>query len=205
LRGANIKRYFITEPDQYLIYSYTDIQITKYPAVYDYLKKHKSELQEVYEAKHGQKKWYELRKCKYYDNFPKRKLVWTRLSNQNAFSISDNGEFTVDSSSFAVGENIEYLSAILNSKVIYFYFKLGSVIWGKDGIKWFGSYFDNIPIPEISTDEKRPFITLVDRILAAKKRNPDVDTSALEREIDQLVYKLYGLTEEEIAIVEGKN
>jgi adenine-specific DNA-methyltransferase len=31
----------------------------------------------------------------------------------------------------------------------------------------------------------------------------NANTSALEREIDQLVYKLYGLTEEEIAIVEG--
>jgi hypothetical protein len=31
-----------------------------------------------------------------------------------------------------------------------------------------------------------------------------VDTSALEREIDRIVYDLYGLTEGEIAIVEGK-
>jgi hypothetical protein len=40
--------------------------------------------------------------------------------------------------------------------------------------------------------------------LAAKKRNPEADVSALEGEIDQLVYKLYGLTKEEIAVVEGK-
>jgi len=39
-------------------------------------------------------------------------------------------------------------------------------------------------------------------ILTIKKANPQADTTALEAEIDQLVYELYGLTEEEIAIVE---
>jgi len=39
-------------------------------------------------------------------------------------------------------------------------------------------------------------------ILTDKKSNPQADTTALETEIDQLVYGLYGLTDEEIAIVE---
>ncbi len=43
-----------------------------------------------------------------------------------------------------------------------------------------------------------------ERMLAAKRANPQADTSPLEREIDELVYQLYGLTEEEIEIVEGK-
>lgn len=203
LRGANIKRFFITKPNQYLVYTYSGIKIQNYPAVYSYLKKHRAELEEVYEAKHGQKKWFELRTCSYYDKFAMKKLVWTRLANQNAFSISLNGEFTVDSSSFAVGENLEYLSSILNSKVVFFYFKLGSVIWGKDGIKWFGKYFDNIPIPEISKEEQKPFVILVDKILSAKEKNPEADTSQLEKQLDEMVYKLYELTEEEIKIIEG--
>jgi Fe2+ transport system protein B len=51
---------------------------------------------------------------------------------------------------------------------------------------------------------QRPFITLVSQILSLKKSDPQADTSALEAEIDCLVYELYGLTEEEIKIVEGK-
>ena len=43
----------------------------------------------------------------------------------------------------------------------------------------------------------------VNQILSLKKENPEADTTALEKEIDQMVYKLYGLTEEEIAIVEN--
>jgi len=45
---------------------------------------------------------------------------------------------------------------------------------------------------------------LTDGILVAKCANPQADMSALGRGIDQLVYQLYGLTEEEIGIVEGK-
>ena len=45
---------------------------------------------------------------------------------------------------------------------------------------------------------------LVDQILAAKQRDPAADTRALETEIDRRVSALYGLTPEEIAIVEGK-
>jgi hypothetical protein len=45
---------------------------------------------------------------------------------------------------------------------------------------------------------------LVDRILAPKQRDAGADVSALEREIDELVYALYGLTPEEIELVEGR-
>lgn len=44
--------------------------------------------------------------------------------------------------------------------------------------------------------------SLVDQVLIAQKANPQADTSPLEREIDQLVYELYELTEEEIGIIE---
>ena len=78
-----------------------------------------------------------------------------------------------------------------------------------------GKYFYNLDYEEIihilnydfevrggcKLEEK--FYTLVDQILSAKKQNPDADTSHLEHQIDQLVYKLYDLTEEEIKIIEG--
>ncbi|MFZ3209695.1 MAG: hypothetical protein WA140_12845 [Geobacteraceae bacterium] len=48
------------------------------------------------------------------------------------------------------------------------------------------------------------YYSLADQILAGKKADPKADTSALENRIDRLVYQLYGLTEDEIAVVEGK-
>ena len=58
-------------------------------------------------------------------------------------------------------------------------------------------------IPTVATDNRRQIETLVDKILAAKRADSDADVSALEQHIDELVYKLYGLTAEEIKIVEG--
>jgi len=209
LKGANIKRYAIIPAKEYLIYTYTDIKITNYPGVYNYLKQNREELENVYEAKHGLKKWYELRKCTYYDKFFETKLLWTRLSNQNAFAISTNGEFTVDSSSFAVTKDAKYLAAVLNSKVVFFYFKLGSVIWGKDGIKWFGSYFDSIPIPEIKVERQKPIIILVDYILAINQTSKSLNeyvpnehiAKQFEELIDACVYELY--FEEEVKAKEA--
>ena len=62
-----------------------------------------------------------------------------------------------------------------------------------------------MPIPYVTKEQQQPIIALVDQILAAKKADPNADTSALELQIDLLVYKLYGLTDDEIAIVEGRN
>jgi len=50
----------------------------------------------------------------------------------------------------------------------------------------------------------QPFIALVHQILAAKQKDPHANTSDLEHQIDKMVYELYGLTPEEVEIVEGK-
>jgi hypothetical protein len=65
------------------------------------------------------------------------------------------------------------------------------------------NHVEELPIPNATASQQKPIIQAVKTILAAKQPNPAADTSAMEREIDQLVYALYGLTPEEIAIVEG--
>ncbi len=45
---------------------------------------------------------------------------------------------------------------------------------------------------------------MIDQILSAKKKDPNADTSALEKQIDEMVYELYSLTDEEIKVVEGE-
>ena len=70
-------------------------------------------------------------------------------------------------------------------------------------------HFDNtttsrIPIPRvINLDIQKFLYELVNKILTSKKSDPKADTTALETEIDQLVYQLYELTAEEIKIIEG--
>ena len=99
--------------------------------------------------------------------------------------------------------DLKYILAILNSKFANRF--LNSIRRHRLENYFYPDDFRKLPIADISVKNQKPFIEIVDRILAAKRANPQADTFALEREIDQLVYELYGLTEEEIAVVEGKN
>ncbi|MBC8344634.1 MAG: hypothetical protein H8E56_00075 [Candidatus Marinimicrobia bacterium] len=91
--------------------------------------------------------------------------------------------------------SLEYLLGLMNSRLLNFIFSVNSTNSNVNGYE-----VDNLPI-EISKNQNL-IGNLADQILTAKKVNPQADTSKLEREIDVLVYDLYGLTEEEIAIVE---
>ncbi|MEB3123417.1 MAG: TaqI-like C-terminal specificity domain-containing protein [Snowella sp.] len=94
--------------------------------------------------------------------------------------------------------NLKYLLSILNSHLINIWYKNFDT-----DIEIKLVSVKQIPIPKISKEKQANLILLVDQILTAKKSDPKADTTALEKEIDQLVYQLYGLTEEEIKIVEG--
>ena len=101
------------------------------------------------------------------------------------------------------GESIEYLVCFLNSSLFKFCFAHNfSEIQGNTRVLS-KVIFEQIPVKQISEKEQQPFIEKVDQILSLKKDNPDADTSALEREIDLMVYALYGLSEEEIGIIEN--
>jgi type II restriction/modification system DNA methylase subunit YeeA len=61
----------------------------------------------------------------------------------------------------------------------------------------------SLPIKDVSLDEQSPLITVVDKIHKKLKTDINANVSDLEKQIDELVYKLYDLTEEEIAIIEN--
>ena len=94
--------------------------------------------------------------------------------------------------------------AVLNSRLMTYWFihKFGKM---QRGI--FPQFKINelaiFPMPRSFAPHETSLVAAVDRILSAKQADPTSDTSALERDIDQQVYALYGLTPEEIAIVEG--
>lgn len=91
-----------------------------------------------------------------------------------------------------------YLLGLLNSKLLNWYFRCFSTNSNVNGYE-----VEDFPMPRANEKQKQTIISLVDKILNAKRNNPLTDTSALEREIDRLVYELYGLTEEEIKVVES--
>ena len=99
----------------------------------------------------------------------------------------------------------KYVLALLNSSLLQWYyatmFKGDTELFPKIRI----AQAKQLPIFKASMEQQQPIIELVDRILEKKRSNPNADTSASEREIDRLVYKLYNLTDEEIAVIEQGN
>ena len=108
---------------------------------------------------------------------------------------------------FSTNENFpnKYILAILNSKAINYYFKY----FNQTNHVPIGEV-RKFPIPSATPIQQQQIIALVDKILAAKKdcrikhENDSelADTSTLEMQIDELVYDLYGLTGDEIKIIE---
>jgi len=100
---------------------------------------------------------------------------------------------------------LKFLLSILNSAVAFFYLreKYPASSYNQ-GTTFTKEMINDLPLPRTTPVDRGRVVSFVDRILAAKKADPAADTAALEREIDEMVYKLYGLTEEDIAIIEGR-
>jgi adenine-specific DNA-methyltransferase len=135
------------------------------------------------------------------------KIVCPQFSPTNTFAF-DNREWFAASDVYFVkkmrgsGTELKYLLALLNSKLCYFWLYHKGQRKG-ELLQLFKGPLSEIPVAKASNKQVASVIGLVDRILAAKQRDAEADTSALEREIDELVYALYGLTAEEKALVQA--
>lgn len=126
------------------------------------------------------------------------------LTNTFAFSpmhwVASMDVYFITEKVKAVG--LKFVLALLNSRLYYFWLYHKGKRKG-EALELYQRPLSEVPLKRITANEQRPFVGLVDRILAAKQGDAAADTSALEREIDELVYGLYGLTPEEIKLVEG--
>ena len=102
---------------------------------------------------------------------------------------------------------LKYYLALLNSSLLNYIFKLSSTNSNVNGYE-----VDNLPIITKNYNNEKPFIDLVDKIFVftqdddfQKNVNKQTKVREYEKQIDQLVYKLYSLTPEEIDIVENSN
>ncbi len=102
-------------------------------------------------------------------------------------------------------EELKFLLALINSSLIFYYIKEKySASSYSLGVSFTTDMINGVPFPKSNSNLRKKVLSNVERILAAKRGNPQADTTEWEKQIDQLVYQLYGLTEEEIRIVEGR-
>ena len=202
LRGRDIKRYQVQYADMWLICTRPNIRIKDYPAVYSYLQLYQDSL-----LQKASNKWYEISSTFGDDSdniYSKEKLFWRRVSKTGTFAYVAEEIYAINAVNIIHGRYLKYLCAVLNSKCIAWYVEPTIPRSGTGTLQWEKAYVETLPIPILEPDKQQPFVKLVDDILNAKTRDPGADIREQEAEIDRLVYQLYGLTEEEIAVVEGR-
>jgi hypothetical protein len=185
-----------------------------YPAVYKHLKTFgntKGKGKGLYNRDDQGDYWWELRDCDYYDEFEKEKIVWQEIVREPSFAYDTKNNYCEATSFLMTGKNLKYLIALLNSKPVTFFFKqfyAGGGL-GEEGYRYKKAFLEQLPIPKIAESDQKPFIDLVDKILAITKdedylqnKEKQAKVKEYEYQIDQMVYKLYGLTDEEIKVIE---
>ena len=93
---------------------------------------------------------------------------------------------------------VKYLLAVMNSSLARNFLRANR----RSNIHLYPDDWKRLPVPDVDAAAQAPIVALVDRLLAAKQRDARADSIDLEQEIDRHVYALYGLTPEEIQIVE---
>ena len=140
--------------------------------------------------------------------FEKEKIVWKRVGSILRFAYSEQAMLCLDSTCIATGKRVPFLTAVLNSRLSHYQlFELAPKTGTGDLIVSVQALEPLLvpPITETNQHLATQIENLADQILTAKRTNPNADVSDLENEIDQIVYLLYDLTADEIAIVEGSS
>lgn len=168
--------------------------------------------------------WWELRACDYYKEFEMPKIVWPEIAMSNRFCL-DNHKLFLNKTCFFSPTNDMFLLGFFNSKLNWFYLKSLCSVLGdankRGRLLQQKIYIEQIPIrvidftsPADVTRHDR-MVSLVTSMLELNRKLADARTAdektalqriidATDQSIDKLVYELYGMTEEEIRIVEGE-
>jgi len=221
LRGRDVKRWRVDFAEQYLIKiessenrrhpwsGKTEKEAEKTfakacPAIHAHLSKFQERL---IERDDQGKYFWELRSCVYWQEFEQPKIAYPNICKRNEFAWDDSSYYT-NQKAFIIPRTSKYLLGVLNSSVVMWLFEKVLAKLQNDFFEPSSIFIKDFPIPVI--ENHKSVESLVDRILVITKDSDYLSNQAkqsrvkeLEREIDQLVYHLYGLTPEEIAVVEG--
>ncbi len=174
------------------------VNINNYPAV----KKHLSQYWDRLKKRDDKGITpYNLRNCAYIQEFEKEKIIYPNMTKFLPFILDKEIHYYHNDKSFHLtGVLLYWLIAVFNSKLFKYSFKnkFPELQGGTRELR--KVFFDKLPILKIQESEQAPFIKKVEQIIKNKEQGKD--TSRLEQEIDKMVYELYGLTEEEIKIIE---
>jgi hypothetical protein len=222
LMGKDVQRYSHLSTNLYVFFPYElkngsaevvsleDIK-KRFPKTYTYVSEHESIFKARESGKAGKMQhWHTYIYPKNLNKFEQKKLSSMEICAKHPNVILNNQNVYHPTTVYSwvkkeeTKESYEYLLAIANSKLLWWFLKItGDTLQG-DARRFKTNYLNPFPLPEkVDAKTESNIADKVKMVLEAKKQSPTADTAALESEIDRLVYELYGLTEEEVKIVEG--
>jgi len=222
LTGAESKRYAIKSKKNYIIFTRRGIDIFHYPSILRYLEQFKNKLapKKSKEQENGRKpgnyKWYEIQdSTAYYEDFEKPKIIWGNLATRSSFSFDEKNGFYVNAPACILPTNSKYVLGILNSKLISYFLK--SICAERRGgfIEQKPVYVSQVPIKKPTETQESDMIKLVEKMLQLNEKllkigdkltderaRIDKEITNIDPQIDDLVYTIYGITEDEKEIIE---
>ncbi|MDR1848405.1 MAG: Eco57I restriction-modification methylase domain-containing protein, partial [Zoogloeaceae bacterium] len=223
--NTDIQRYQILDREEYLLYPCVD-DFAKLPeGVRAHLTAHAADLKKRAAYLRGNCQWWQYTWPLHANFYGQRKrILCPYLAQFNRFALDEDNVFlglTDTTVCFENGqpENLRYLLALLNSRLLTFRFRSIGKLKSGGIYEYFWNSISRLPIRRIDfsnpQDESRhdDIVALVNQMLEAKKQesttsgqaqeNAIRECATLDRQIDELVYELYGLTEEEIKLVEN--
>ncbi|MBZ9629799.1 Eco57I restriction-modification methylase domain-containing protein [Salegentibacter sp. LM13S] len=221
LRGKDVQRYSYLKTDLFVFFPYDlstegepAVTLNKfeegYPLTFKYIIDNEINFKSRERGRAGKMDlWYTYIYPKNLDKFQKYKLssmeICSRYPNVTLNpGIYHNTKVYSWIKKETTKESYEYLLSIANSKILWWFLIITGDTLRGDARTFKTNYLNPFPLPGAVSIEKEQEITeKVKTLIEIKKQNPTADTAVLEAEIDRLVYELYGLTEEEIGIVEN--
>ncbi|WP_270749831.1 Eco57I restriction-modification methylase domain-containing protein [Fusobacterium hominis] len=202
IKNSDIKKYsFKLSLDKLIYLKWTD-DITKYPNLKSHLLKFKDILIDQMIRYEEEYPWYALHRPREEKIFLGEKIIVPYRNKKNIFGYSNKPLYASRDVFFLNiikdSLKIKYLLALLNSKLYYIWLYYKGKRKG-EMLELYATPLKEIPIKVASSDEQEKYIQIVDRIMELKKL--DKDTQELENQIDEMVYDLYDLTEEEKELV----
>ena len=170
-----------------------------YPAVFRHLNSYRERL--INRSDQGKFYW-ELRACAYYTEFEKPKIIYREISSVMQACFNTTETYGLDTTYFIPADDRSLL-AILNSRLFDWYarqtFTTLNDPWAGGSLRCKTGNMKHVPIADRTSAQKAELSRLVEQILGDPESE---NVRAFEKEIDALVYRLYGLSVEEIALIE---
>ncbi len=239
LRGKDIKRWAYQFENVYLINSHNGVKETgkhrinveqDYPTIYEHLlqfydknspkavKSADGSYQTLKDRADQGDHWSNLRNCAFIDEFEKEKIIWIEISDRANYCLDTEGNYLTNSAYFITGNNLKFLLAVLNSRLMdfYFYQKTAQIAGGRK--RYTKQYVELLPIPRIrDANILKKFEVLVIYMIylndvTKPPVNPYTDNvsiaSVFEDVVNMMVYELYfeeHMKQEEIDVLQFVN